>query len=393
MNSQTAVLTPIRRHDIDWLKVLLLYLLFAIQVSRVFDAEMNPDGGSRIFHNGFSYIGFLSSQWYVPFVFLVSGWSIKNAMQLRPGTTLLRDRLLRLIIPFTTGFILLVPLTISGGIMGDLLSAVPVHTGPDMVMDAPSFSNAPVIFNRPDTFAWSYLMFLPYLFVFTVLSWPFFTWLIARKVTPLKISRAWVYLPVVPLILIQMSIRGYWPGEKNLSDNWVMLLYFLAFFILGFVISRYSAYERAIHQEARFAGTLGAVLSVVILTTASNLPGHVFPLLTPIASWCCAVGILGLAKSYLDAPSSWLIYLLEASLPVFVLHQVSIVVISSAMDGFMIGTSARFMGLLLLSLGASIMLYQFIIRRFALMRVFFGLKIEKEPVESLKDQVFHRDHQ
>lgn len=386
------MLTPIRRHDVDWLKVLFLYLLFAFQVSRVFEAELSPQGSSRILSHGFNYVGFFSSQWYMPFVFLVAGWSRKNAMQLRSGIGLLRERLLRLIVPFATGFVLLVPIYFSGGMAGILPMGRPGFAGPVAAMHLSFFDAGPVIFNQPDTFAWSYLLFLFYLFAFTILSWPFFTWLLARKVTPLKISRVWVYLPIVPLILIQMTLGDYWPGEKGSQGNWVMLLYFFAYFILGFTISRYNAYERAIHQEARYAGLFGLVLFAVILLTASNLPLQIFPILMPIAGWCCAIGILGLAKSYLDAPSPWLFYLMEASLPVFILHQVFIVLISSAMNGLLIGTSARFMGLLLVSLGMSIIFYHVIIRRFALTRIIFGMKTVKEPVEAWKDQAYSRDH-
>jgi surface polysaccharide O-acyltransferase-like enzyme len=89
-----------------------------------------------------------------------------------------------------------------------------------------------------DRFTWSHLWFLVYLFTFTVLYLPLFRWLLAHRGRLAGVSVVRLYAPLVPLVLVQTTLRFRWPGVQNLYDDWANFTYYSLFFILGFLLAR-----------------------------------------------------------------------------------------------------------------------------------------------------------
>ncbi len=390
MNQQVAALTPIRRYDIDWLRICAVYSFVVFQAVWVFHPGSPPGAKGGMLPAYVNSVGFFVSQWYVPLIFLISGWSRKNSMQQRTGTDSLKERMYRLIIPFVTGCILmwlliayleLIDRSFAGGY--GIRQGV-LHTGSYL-------DYLPDCFTEPCIHAWSYLWLLPLLFVFALLSWPFFTWMLKKKVTPLKISRAWVYFPIIPLSVLQAGMGPHRPGIEYFSGSWSGAAYVFVYFIIGFFVSRYSAYERAIHQESLHAGIIGISIFVLMKTLPSSLSPQSLNFMGSIESWCFVVALLGLAKRYLDHATSWFSFLRESTLPVYVLHQIPILVFGIFVSRLDIGVSLQFMLLLAASVSATMAFYGFLVRRFLFTRICFGMKPGKEPAESWKDQVLNRD--
>lgn len=390
MNQQAAALTPIRRNDIDWLRICAVYFFLIFQAAWVFDPESFSGGRGNGVPGYLKSIGFFVSQWYVPLVFLISGWSRKNSMQQRIGIDSIRERMYRLVIPFATGCILIWPLITYVSLIDQ--SSIASQGGRLEALHAKSFLDfLPDCFTMPGIHAWSHLWLLPSLFVFTLLSWPFFSWMLKKKVTPLKISRAWVYFPIIPLSLLQTGIGAYKPGTANFFGSWGGAAYLFVYFVIGFVISRYSAYERAIHQEDWHAGIIGVSVFLFMEAFSSSLSPQASVFMGSIAGWCCVVAMLGFAKRFLENTTIWFSYLRESALPVYVFHQIPILVLSLFITRLDTEVSLRYMLLLAVSVGSTLVFYHFFVRRFSFLQACFGMKPGKEPSESWKDQVFNRD--
>lgn len=390
MNQQAAALTPIRRYDIDWLRICAVYSLFIFQAVWVYHPGSPPGSKGDMLPAYVNSVGFFISRWYVPLIFLISGWSRKNSMQQRAGTDSFKERLYRLIIPFITGCILMwVLITYLELIDQSSVGGYGIRRG---VPHADSFLDfLPNCFTEPCIHAWSHLWLLPLLLVFTLLSWPFFSWMLKKKVTPLKISRAWVYFPIVPLSVLQAGMGPHRPGIEDFSGSWAGATYVFVYFIIGFIISRYSAYERAIHQEGLHAGIMGISIFLLMKTLPASLPLHALNFMGSIASWCFVVAVLGFAKRYLEHTTHWFSYLRESTLPVYVFHQIPILVFGLLISRLGIGVSLQFMLLVVDSAGVTMAFYDLLVRRFSFIRICFGMKPEKEPAESWKGQVLNRD--
>ncbi len=386
----TQVVTT-RRNDIDWLRIFATYLLFVFSVAKVFDSMPFYHIKNSELSNSLSYVTFFIYQWHLPLFFLLAGWSRKASLQVRPGMESFKERILRLVIPFITGCILICPLIkyvelLGGQSMGFYGYE---HTGETIGKTFASF--LPEFFTRLDTFSWAHLWFLVYLFVFTLVSWPFFTWLLKRKVMPLKMGGTFVYLPIVPLSLIQLTMSERWPDSKTLLYDWTNVLYFFLYFVLGFVISRYSAYERAIHNEYRRAGMLGIGLFTLLVLSASELAMPSIRMIAAAGGWCLVVWLLGFSRAHLEHATQGISYLRESSLPVYLLHPIPVVLLGFFLIGPVhAGITVKFFALLTLSVASTMAVYHVLIRRIPVLRWVFGMKPEQRPGESWRDQATNR---
>jgi peptidoglycan/LPS O-acetylase OafA/YrhL len=96
--------------------------------------------------------------------------------------------------------------------------------------------------------------------------------------------------------------------------------------------------------------------------------------LRSLSSWCWVLAFAGLARQYLTRRSPFLDYANEAVLPVYVLHQTVILAVGYFVVQWAIPGLLKWAVIFVLSLTIIMALYEFLIRRFNVMRVLFGLK-------------------
>ncbi len=76
-----------RRPDIDWLRVLATYLLFAFHVGKVFDpAPFYHVRNADLSFAMLVFCGFVSL-WHMPLFFLLAGWSAAASLGAGPGAS------------------------------------------------------------------------------------------------------------------------------------------------------------------------------------------------------------------------------------------------------------------------------------------------------------------
>src|SRR5215831_6070603 len=382
-----------RRPDIDWLRVGAVYLLFVFHVGKVFD----PAPFYHIRNADLSFVmlvvcGFIGL-WHMPLFFLLAGWSAVTSLQARGTRSFLVERVRKLAIPLLVGSALLGPpikyLELRSGLdlnHAGLWVAAPLEAGfrtviPSGLPLAPPFDESfltflPSFFTHLDRFTWAHLWFLAYLFTLTLLYLPAFGWLLRRRDRLTGLRPAAVYLPILPLAVIQMTMRSRWPGIYNLYNDWANIAYFSVFLVGGFLLACHPALERLVQSEWKRSLALGlGAAAILLLTVLGVTTSPVVPLVgSAVAGWCFVVALLGLARRLCTASSATLHYLSESAFPVYVLHQAAIVLPGYFLIHLPLGIGAKFVLLVLVSASLTLAVYQWLVRPFALPRFLLGMK-------------------
>jgi uncharacterized protein (DUF2147 family)/fucose 4-O-acetylase-like acetyltransferase len=387
-----------RREDIDALRIGATYLLFVFHTAMIF----NPAPFYHIRNDELSFVmlvvcGFISL-WHMPLFFLLAGWATHASLRRRGRAGYVRERVSKLLVPLIAGVILFGPaikyLELRSGL--DLshtgLRVAPVLQGsfrvviPNGLGVAPPFDETfleflPTFFTRLDRFSWSHLWFVAYLFTFSLVFVPFLPWL-ARQATRLTRTRAWlVYVPIVPLALIQLTLRERWPGIQNLYDDWANVAYYTVYFLAGFVAGAEPRLERTAHAESRRALVIALSATAMLLLAVLKVFTATWLVLagSAIAGWCLNIVILGLGERLRRAWGSALPYLRDSAFPVYVLHQAAIVVPGYFLIQLPLGIAAKFLLVLSVALLSALALYHFVVRPWEPVAVLFGAHVTRTP--------------
>jgi peptidoglycan/LPS O-acetylase OafA/YrhL len=392
--------TSHRRTDLDWLRVLACYLLIPFHTAMVF----NPAPFYHVRNAELStllmiFCGFVSL-WHMPLLFLLAGWSAFASYRIRGPSSFLRERMRRLAVPLVAGCVLLGPgikyLELRSGLdlnFHGLRVTEALQEGfriviPNGLPVAPPFHEGfwqflPTFYVQLDRFTWSHLWFLAYLLTFTAIVLPALAILARSSRTPARISRAWVYAPILPLVLIQLTLRERWPGPYNLVADWANFSFFVTFLIVGVVLARVPALENALVEERQHSlmiaiASVGVLLLIVlgVIRAPVLLFGGV-----AIAGWCCVAAMLGFMRAHPPRGGPFLDALAESALPIYLLHQPVIVLLGFGVVRLSLGIAPKFMLLLMGSTLLTLALY-LQVRRFAVTRFLAGMRPLEPGVQS-----------
>ncbi|MFN8543729.1 MAG: acyltransferase family protein [Candidatus Binatia bacterium] len=391
--------TPSRRDDIDWLRVGATYLLFVFHGAMVF----NPAPFYHIRNADLSLgmlvlCGFIGL-WQMPLFFLLAGWSTQASLAVRGTRGYLRERVWKLLIPLCAGVALFGPIIkfieLKSGL--DLNHAgLRVSTElqesfrmviPSPLAVAPPFHETfleflPTFFTRLDRFSWSHLWFIAYLFTFSLLYLPLIVWLGRRAPRLKQPGVLWVYAPAVPLAVIQLTLRERWPGIQNLYNDWANVAYYSVYLLAGVILGSQPALERVVHREWKRALLVGAAVSGLLLSALLRLFTAPWVVLagSALAGWCFVIALLGLGRAFRPSARLELGYLRESAFPVYILHQVAIVLSGYAIIQLPLGIGAKFALILVASVSSTLAVYHFVVRRSTVIGVCFGTKPKLCPL-------------
>ena len=384
---------PLRRHDLDWLRVFAVYLLFVFHTAMVF----NPAPFYHVRNTEVSTVmlilaGFIGL-WHMPLFFLLAGWSAHASLASRGTAGFVKERIFKLWIPLVMGCVLLMPpikyvelrsgldayyggLRVSPALQQSFAQVIPSGLPTRLPFDESFLGFLPTFFTDLERVTWGHLWFIAYLLVFTLVYLPLFRWLGTRRGEPARAPAWWVYVPVVPLALVQVVLRPHWPGLQNLYDDWANVGYYSVYLIIGFLLARYPALEHSVHREWGRALAIGGATTLVLLLGVLGVFQAPRVLLagTALAGWCFVLAALGAAHRFLVAATRGLSYLSESAFPVYWLHQSAIVLIGYGVVRWELGIAAKYALLLAASVGATLGIYHFVMRRFAITRFCVGMK-------------------
>lgn len=362
-----------RRYDIDWIRVIVFDILIIYHVGMFF-----VPWGWHIKNNEiidwFRWPMLLVSQWRIPILFVVSGMGTRFALSHRSTREFAFERVKRLFFPFLVGTLLIVPPQVylerisEGANYSSYLAFYP-HFFEGIYPEG--------------NFSWHHLWFLPYLFIFSIVSIPLFKRLrdpsseiMTRLIKRVEQRPYFLFVFIVPLFLIDLILEGSFPITHALWGDWYALVYYLFLFIFGFVLVRMGdVFWDAALRIKSLALLVGCIAFPILLWLWYNLDPSIFiPIVRQINTWAWIIAIFGFAAKYLKKESTTLAYRNRAVYPFYILHQTITVILGYYLMEIEMHYGLKFIIMVTGTFGISWIIYEFVIRRNRFLHPLFGLK-------------------
>lgn len=377
-----------RLHYLDWLRVLAILGVFLVHALHPFDTlDWHIKNAQQ--SEPLSFLLLFLFSWGMPLFFLISGAASRFALQRRTGRQYTSERIMRLLIPFIIGSIVLSPIQKylevlhKGTFAGSFLAFVPeFFTSGRFGLGLLS----PRIFG-----AWGiHLWFLGFLFAYSLLALPLFLWLerdTGRRLIAVLAGwadkRGGILLFVVPLAIVRIVLQPYFPE----NHDWADFVFMFGFFIFGYVIFADQRFARAIRRD-RAPLMIGAVVGVLAqltliaggwgeaaLSGSGSTVGFLATMLAwGVLSWCWSLSALVLGMQFLDFRNRTLEYGMETIMPFYLLHQPVIIAIAFYAVQWEASILPKLVTIVIGAFVASVALVEVSVRPIRPVRILFGMR-------------------
>lgn len=403
-----------RRHELDWLRALIVLGLVPIHSATLFsaasDIQVKNAQTSRILD---LTIGLMSA-WAMPTLFLVSGAGAWFAISARSPNRYLNDRFTRLFLPFVFATVVLIPIEVYAVAKADpgLLSTVNVPLPKSHMLDS-YVSFYPVYLISYGYFLahysvglvpifWAHLWFLPRLLVVSLIALPLLLLLRGIHGRAIVSRLRWLYdrphgilLFAIPVAMIRVLFGSGWLNNLTASwpiyDQWDQFLLFFLFFLLGCLIYA----DPHLLRQVRSSGNVALLGGIALWVVAQRIPPPSYHapfaavpaewLFLPLRSmipWLLGVGVLSVAVRFFQRTNRLGAYINDAAFPIYVLHLPIILVIGAMVVDWQTSLFIKFAVVVLGSFLTLTVLYEGLIKRTPMIRVLFGMKPHPAPARA-----------
>jgi len=357
------------RYDfLDWLRVIAIFVLL-------------------FYHTGMMFVGWswhiqnaetidwlqrpmdIAHRLRMPLLFVIAGAGMWFAAQRRTGMELLRERSMRLLVPVVAGMLLIVPPQIyfervahgdwHGGYIDfyfqRVLEFVPYPKG---------------------NFSWHHLWFVVYLYAYVLLLLPLLLWWRSRgtRVRP----GAWIYLLAVPLGINEALLKPVFPEAHNLVSDWYLFNHYLLLTIYGFALASVdgvwdwiAARRRSMAAASLSVLTIGLMLFSFGIVARDTAFDSIF---ANVFTWITLLAFIGYGRTHLSFENSLIRWARDASYPIYILHQTIIIAIGYYVIQQPWSPGMKYWLVVIGTLAVCVTLYEFLVRRFAVTRLMFGMR-------------------
>lgn len=366
-----------RRPDIDLLRILLCGTIILVHALAIFSSEphyhLKSATSSAAATLLFDFLRAAAiSSWFV-----VAGWSAVTSLRARSPGRFVKERVTRLLVPLAFGIV----------IFGSIIKYIELNDGRDMgfhglreaewmqgilQIDPPIhyFNFFPYNLTRLPLMSWSHLWFLAYLFLISIALLPLLVRL-ARRVPRAEMPSAfWVYLPILPMAALLTVFHGYWPYFPNLIADWTNFSYFALCFVLGAGGAAWPGFEARIRTEAPRLLTLMLMGFVGLVLFGESTPGRAC---IALVAWGGVGAGFGFMYRLKPARTRTIAYLSEATLPVYIVHHVPLLLIGIVLLPLAIPVWLKILTIWLATMAGSLAAYHCLIRPWAPARWIMGM--------------------
>jgi len=367
-----------RRHDLDWLRVLVFGLLIFYHVGMFF-VPWGFHLKNNVIYDWLIYPMWFLNQWRLPVLFVISGMGTYYAIQKRTSLQFTIERIKRLGLPLVFGMLCIIPPQVyferlyKNQFAGSYFEFWPHQ-----------------LFNGiyPEgNFSWHHLWFLPYLLLFSIILVPLFFYLknhpnnlfisFIKKTTKKPIG---LYLFIIPLYFIESLMEPLFPVTHALLDDWFTSINCIVLFFYGFIlISIKGVFWNTVEAYRKYfliAGVLSFTLMLIITQKYedSYIRHYTEAFFKVVNLWSWILTLFGFAAKYLNRKSKILSYANEAVYPFYILHQTIMIGIAYYLIDLNWSLPIKYCLMVVGTFIFSWFLYEFLIRRRKYIRPFFGLK-------------------
>lgn len=358
---------------IDWLRILAVFLLipFHTAIAYVYGPSCYVKGPMTSM--SMKLISSFIGMWFMPLLFLISGISTFYSLKKRNVTAFIGERLLKLMLPLGVGSITVIPVL-------TYYWALQQGFGSSFFRFYPKFFSS--------YFNWGHFWFLPYLFVYALVTLPLF---IYWKNKPSRFigdliskTNGWaIYLPLLWFILVEAFLRVKWPGNQTLINDWANFLYYLALYLLGFLYSQHQSFAKAVMGKFPVSLTMAVSTTLIIfyidlsevnIIWSYNPKTLLVLMLHGINTWFWLLALIGLGSKRFSFSNRFLKYANDACFPYYILHYLPVTIIGYYIVNQHLPVGIKFGIVTLASILITILLYEILFKRVNVIRILFGLQ-------------------
>jgi hypothetical protein len=366
-----------RQFYLDWLRVISIFLVFVYHSLRIFGREgfhINSANAYVAIDN----LGVVLTSVGMPLIFLVAGASAYFSLNKYSSGRYIKDRALRLLVPFAAGLLTHIPVLV-------YLERVNHEDFSGSYLDfLPHYFEG--LYGFGGNFAWMglHLWFLMMLFLYTLISLPVLAAM--RRGRFLESAGRFlarpgaIYLLAVPLVVLSLWLHPDTFGIR-VFGGWNIFIY-LVLLLYGFVIVSSGEIRERVERDRwlSLAATIlflagGARIWSGEGQLAYGTPRYLlFFTVQSLGAWCGLLAIWGFSSRHLNFGTLSLYLANEAVLPFYVLHQTVLIIVGFFVVQWSIPDWLKFAVIFMGSLAIIAGLYWFLIRPFNVMRFLFGMR-------------------
>ncbi len=333
-------------------------------------------------------INIFIDNWHMPLFFLLAGASTWFALQKRSSLVYIKERFMRLIVPLIFSIIIIVPPQTfyeriqKSGFKGNY------------------FGFYSHLFNGifpQGNLAWNHLWFLFYLFIISMALLPLILlWKSGSGASFTESCCKWlakgrhIFLLFIPLAIIQMTLKVAYPGPQNIVSDWARILFMLFIFIYGILFYIFPWYRESFDRNlgVAFATGVAIFVSLIImwlldyrLVFGYNLANLVLLGISSLCTLCWLIVLLGFSQRTLNFSNRFLEYASEGVLAIYILHQTVVLILGYYIVKTDFSVIVKYSLINVFSFVVVVAIYQTTVKRFAVLRLLFGMRPMLKRVE------------
>ncbi len=364
--------TVARQFYLDWLRVMVILTVFIYHSTRFFSlGEWHVK--NLVLYWSVEIFEQVLATWMMPLCFVVSGAAVFYALGKGSVVGFVKDKVLRLFVPLVIGIFTHSALQVylerssHGEFNGSFFDFYPHY-----------FEG---LYGFGGNFGWMgiHLWYVEMLFIFSLIFLPLFLQLkrgigqrlFAKLGNLIAVPGVVFFFLVIPLILVVELVDSDSFLGMNVFGGWGILSH-AWFFVSGFVIASSERLQQSI-QRLRWIWLIAAVLlTATQIAYVIGNPGALKQ--TPLMAYLWILTLLGWARQRWNYNTPQLQRANETVLPFYILHQPVLIAIGYFVVSWTMPDLVKYIIITTSSFVIIIALYEFLVRRFNLLRFLCGMK-------------------
>jgi Acyltransferase family len=372
-----------RRHELDWMRVTAVLMLFFYHSARVFDFSDFYVKNPTLSLGADAFVFFLNI-WF-PLFFFIAGASAWFALKKRSASQFASERTRRLLVPFVFGLLFLATPQVYCVYIQKAGNTASVAQFVRYLFSVPPLTA--IVAGQVDearivayTWEMAHLWFVAYLLLFALVCLPLFSSIKDGRLRGVRDGLAgfcdrtkWgIFLFGIPMALA---------GTGFSIPEYLARMMFIVPFALGFILYSDGRFGRAIDRVGLISFVSALVLSgasgAVAAMDGLEAPGAAFipvGILIGTTMWAWLLALVAGGRRLFGFTNSLLEYANDGSYPFYILHQTVLVAMALAIVELNVPWPVKYCLLLLGTLGITAAVYELLVRRWRPVRFLFGMR-------------------
>lgn len=381
-----------RRYDLDWLRIIAFGLLIFYHIG-MFYVSWGWHVKSVYSGTAIEPVMRLLNPWRLSLLFFISGVALRFAMdkasvQKRGLLKFTGLRTWKLLLPIMFG----IHVIVAPQSWLQLLETGEISSGfwqfyPEYLIGTTERYSVTIP-------TWNHLWYVVYLMLYTLILAPLAKPLsqlmrgTGARITQSLFSHKFrvlcvLTLPVIPHLLFRFLLDQRFPTTHDVVTDWANHAHSFTFLLTGYLLAKDQAFWNTINQAFKPALLLSIILGISLSFIWVNWDWFIKTetVLWPARAarvfyiWIVIAALCGAAQKWLNKPSPVLSYMTEAIFPWYILHQTLTIMAGYWLTRQGMSLDVEFSLVTLATFGGCLIIHELFIRRWALIRPFFGLKI------------------